>query len=51
MVAGLVANVVSYLIDIVAANCKCTVTTLPFEKLLGFDFMGNQMARTALHFN
>ena len=51
MVAGLVADVVSYLIDTMAANCKCTVTTLPFEKLLGFDFMGNQMGRTALHFN
>jgi len=51
MVYVLIPDVVGYLVDIVAANCKCTVTTLPFEKLLGFDFMGNQMGRTALHFN
>ncbi|MEP0879659.1 hypothetical protein NDA00_28185 [Funiculus sociatus GB2-M2] len=33
---GLVADVVSYLIDVVATNFKCTITTLPFENFFSF---------------
>jgi len=41
MVGRLVANVIGYLLDVIVTNCKYTIATLPFEKLVRFDFMGN----------
>ena len=50
MVYVLILDVVGYLVDIVAANCKCTITTLPFKKAVGFDFMGYEVGGTTFCF-
>jgi hypothetical protein len=50
MVGGLVANVIGYPINVIVANSKSSITTLPFEKIVRFDFMSNQMRRTTFSF-
>ena len=41
MVLLLVADLISYSINLIATDCKCTVTTLPFEKFFWFDFVSD----------
>ena len=50
MVLRLAADVISYLINLMATDCKCTVTSLPFENFSSLDFVGHQMGRAAFSF-
>jgi hypothetical protein len=50
MVLRLVADVISYLSDMMPTDGKCTVSTLPFKKFSRLDFVSDQMRRAAFGF-